>query len=375
MTLTVNKAANDRLIRARSHLLLDHPFYGTLAMRLKFIETASVKTLSVDGKHVMYNPDFINSLPDNELVKSALAHEVMHCVLHHCGVDNRGIHLNPTKWNRAADYAVNEILKQSGFKLDESWLHDPAYVGMSAEHIYKMLPDGDDGSGNQPAPAQDEVLPGPSDPAIAAQEQADWQLATAQAAAAAKAVGKLSEGLERFVEKLKKNKVDWRSELRNFIQNIAKGDYAWNKPNRKMMAAGFILPGLYSEEVGGIAVLADESGSVDAAITAVFAAEIEAIKEDMRPEKITLMHFDTCTRKVEEFAPDDDFQMVRYCSGGTDFRGPLADVDNMSVQPMCAIVLTDLYGPFPQVPPNVPVLWVCINEQVAPFGVTIPIEV
>lgn len=386
---SIDRDALVKLTKARTGLLIDQPFFGALAMRLELVETPGVKTLDVNGKIVRYNPKFINSL-DSDLCKSALAHEVMHCVLNHCGTEARGKGLNPQKWNYATDYAVNGILKDAGFTIGKGWLHDAQYAGMSAEHIYKMIPDppqddqsgsgagspgpgGGGGGASAPGPL-DEVLPGDPDPSVQAQEAADWKMAATQSANAAKAMGKLSSGLDQFVEKMNKNKVDWRAELRSFLVRAAKNDYAWQRPNRKMLAAGFILPGLFSEDMGAIVISSDESGSVDNAITAAFAAEIDAIKEDLRPEKIYLQHFDTDVRKVEEFGPDDPFEMRRYANGGTSFITPIAAAAAMDQKPMCQIILTDLYGPFPDDPGH-PVLWVCINEQVAPFGTTIPIEV
>jgi hypothetical protein len=40
---------------------------------------------------------------------------------------------------------------------------------------------------------------------------------------------------------------------------------------------------------------------------------------------------------------------------------------------MCAIYLTDLMGPHgPE--PDFPVLWVCINDSIAPWGETVHID-
>lgn len=373
----MDQAAFTALTRARIHLIVDQPFFGALAMRLELIEDNSIPTLCVDGKTVRYNAKHINEVKqrDFQLVKSELAHEVMHCVLNHCGKESRGMGRDPQKWNHAADYAVNSILKEAGFAMDDTWLYDAQYKDMSAEHIYRLIPDPPPNpDGGQQGP-QDHVTPGTPDPVAQAQQQADWQLATAQAAQVAKQAGKLPKSLEHLIETMQQSKVDWQSELRNFVSRAAQGDYSWAHPNRMMQAAGFLLPGLYSEEVGTIVVANDESGSVDIAITEAFAAEILAIQQDMRPEKLVLMHFDTEVQKTEEFSPDDPFKMKRFCYGGTDFRPIFDAVDAMPTPPLCVVVLTDLYGPFPDTPPDYPVLWVSINKQVAPFGATIPIEV
>lgn len=71
-----------KLSIARSRLLLDHPFFGVLALRLQFVEDTSIPTLAVDGKSIFYNPQFVDDLSD-ELCRSAIAHEVMHPVLDH----------------------------------------------------------------------------------------------------------------------------------------------------------------------------------------------------------------------------------------------------------------------------------------------------
>lgn len=379
-----DQKALDALTKARATLLLDQPFFGTLAMRLKLIEDRSIGTLATNGQLVKYNPDFINSLPQ-KIVQSALAHEVFHCVLDHVGTTGRNVGLNPEKWNWAVDYVVNDMLVQAGMELGEGWLHDVQYRGKTAEQIYSMIPNPppqqQGGGGGAPSKGNpgplDQLQAGSPDPAIQQMQAAEWKIAATQAANAAKAVGKLHESMEAFVDKLNKNKVDWREQLRRFIQTSAKNDYSWSRFNRKMQAAGHYLPGLHSEEAGEIYVASDESGSISDKIRAAFGAEVQAIKEDLRPSKLTLAHFAVDVGKVEEFGPDDHFEMKTFCSGGTDFRPVSEHASNLATPPLCMVYLTDLYGPFPDVPPPFPVLWVSISGEdlKAPYGETIHINV
>lgn len=382
MTLP-DKKALDALTRARAALLIEQPFFGTLAMRLKLSEDRSISTLATDSQRVIYNPDFINSL-EQKHVRSALAHEVFHCVLDHCGASGRGINLDPERWNHAADFVVNDMLVQAGMELGDGWLHDVNWRGKTAEQIYSMLPPSPPGGGGGGGGAPSKGNPGPldqlqsgsPDPSVQKMQAAEWKVAATQAANAAKAVGKLHESMEAFVDELKKNKVDWREQLRRFIQTAAKNDYSWARLNRKMLANGFCLPGLYSEEMGSIFIASDESGSVNQEVMAAFAAEIQAIKEDLRPEKIIIGHFAVEMGKVEEFGPDDPFKMTRFCNGGTDFRPVMEYAANLATPPVAMVYLTDLYGPFPDVPPDFPVLWVSITKDLmAPFGETLHIDV
>lgn len=386
MSHVKDEAAANIMTRARIALLIDQPFFGQLSMRLQLIQNPNIRTLNVDGKTMNYSPSFVKSLTSS-LAKSACAHEVLHCVLHHCG-DTKTSRMgtrNPRKWNWACDYVVNAQLKAAGFELGQGWLYDPQYDGMSAEQVYDMIPMPPDdgtgqsvtgpGSGNPGTPGPlDEVLQNGTDPAQVAEETQEWKVATMQAAAAAKGMGKLHGSLEQFVEKLFHSKIDWRQELRRFVTEMSKADYSFSRMNRHMQAAGFFLPGLHSEAMGSVVIASDESGSVDLKVMAAFGAEIGAIHQDLRPPKITLMHFDSRVGKIEEFGPDDYFELKRYCGGGTSFVHAIELAEQMVPPPVCMIFLTDMEGQFPKNPPPFPVLWVTIVEHEAPFGEVLFLE-
>ena len=46
---------HQKLSVARSRLLLDHPFFGVLSLRLQLIPDETAPTLAVDGKSIFYN--------------------------------------------------------------------------------------------------------------------------------------------------------------------------------------------------------------------------------------------------------------------------------------------------------------------------------
>ncbi len=103
-----------KLTRARTQLLLSHPFFGALCLRLKLFP-AAISTMATDGRRIAYGPKFVASLTPAEL-EGVLAHEVMHCALaHHCRRGTRDLKL----WNQAADYAINYLLVANGFTLPQ----------------------------------------------------------------------------------------------------------------------------------------------------------------------------------------------------------------------------------------------------------------
>jgi Putative metallopeptidase domain len=124
-----------RMQKARTTLLLDHPFFGTLLFRLGAQARSSIATMATDGVSLYFNPQFVETLSAAEIA-GTLAHEVMHPALqHHTRRGGR----NPRRWNMACDYAINPMLLDAGLTLPKDVLLDNRFRGMSAERIYNLL--------------------------------------------------------------------------------------------------------------------------------------------------------------------------------------------------------------------------------------------
>lgn len=368
----MNKEVANKLVRARTALILDHPFFGQLALRLKLVEDSAVATLCVDGKEIRYNPDFVAGLSPS-LTRSALVHEVGHCVFEHIGRRNGR---DPRKWNHAGDYVINAMIKDSGFEIGTNWLYNPAYANMTTDEIYSLLPE-DDGKDNKPGPGEpggslDECTDG--NPGSADTDATDWKIAAIQAAATAKAMGKLPASMARFIDELTAPKVDWRDILRRFITEISKNDYTWMRPNKRFASQGITLPTLHSESMGHVVVAIDTSGSISQDMLNAFGAEIKAIVASTRPVKTTVIYCDSAVNHVDEFEANDEMHFDMHGGGGTDFRPPFDYLQERGETPVCFIYLTDMYGLFPD-DPGYPVLWCATTDVVGPIGDTVRIEV
>ena len=97
---------NKRLSKGKTALVLEHPFIGNVAMNMPFKLSEDVPTAATNGKQVVFNPEFCESLNDEEL-KFLIAHECMHPMLEH---NFRRQSRDPRKWNQAADYVINKLL-------------------------------------------------------------------------------------------------------------------------------------------------------------------------------------------------------------------------------------------------------------------------
>ena len=71
-----------RLSKAKTSLILEHPFIGSVALNMPMELSDSIPTAATNGKRVLYNPDFIEPLTDEEL-EFLVAHECMHPMLEH----------------------------------------------------------------------------------------------------------------------------------------------------------------------------------------------------------------------------------------------------------------------------------------------------
>ena len=127
--------AEHRITRARASLVMDHPFFGSLALRLRLKADPACADMWTDGKTLAYNPAFAAALSPASLV-GAMAHEVLHLAFgHHLRRKGR----DAAQWNRACDLAINHILLESGFTLPQGFAHNPAYAGMNADEIFETL--------------------------------------------------------------------------------------------------------------------------------------------------------------------------------------------------------------------------------------------
>ena len=56
-----------RIVRMRMALVMGSPFYGLLAMKLKLVKEPAIKTAGTEGKHLLYNPEYIAGMSDAKL--------------------------------------------------------------------------------------------------------------------------------------------------------------------------------------------------------------------------------------------------------------------------------------------------------------------
>jgi predicted metal-dependent peptidase len=133
MESIMTEHALDRVLKARVELLLTSTFYGVLLGQTTPVISEKIPTAATDGKRHYWNPDFLTTLTQDELL-GVQAHESEHDARRH---HTRRGHRDPVEWNIACDYAINPDVLDQGFKLPKDALVDFKYRGMSAEDIFR----------------------------------------------------------------------------------------------------------------------------------------------------------------------------------------------------------------------------------------------
>lgn len=421
------------LARARTSLVLNHPFFATLALRLELIEDKNCETAWTDGKILAYNPDYVCELPIDELT-GLFAHIVMHPVCgHHLRRNNR----EPLLWNRACDYAINWILIDSGITLPRGFLYSKNFRHKNADEIYEILlnqqrrirqpesnsniqgatgfsglglageqqqsdiysnelassPDADFEQDTEFKEQQVDDAPAQTDPGKSGEvrdfdtkssngepldsenEENQWQIALAQALNQSREMGHLPAALQRLVEDILEPKLDWQDILLRFLEQATINDYSWLPPNRRHIHDGLYLPSVNGQELREIVVVADTSGSISQHDFDFLAVELSSILE-LKAINIYLLYCDADVVDWHKLTRDDlPFTIEAKGGGGTDFRPAFEWVEEQDIQPSCLIYLSDMVcDKFPQ-EPDYPVLWGRIgdSDDTPPFGELIEI--
>jgi len=362
---------------AKTDMVLNHPFFSMLLLRLKIEENNSVPTMCTDGVHILYNANFVNNLTSQEL-KGVLIHEVYHItLLHPLRLGDRDHFI----FNVAGDYAINYLVTQAGFTLPQDVLLDSKYNNMETEAIYndlmkdakkiKIQLEGSgsmigefgspkDGSGNDVSETEKKII----EAGILEGLQAAYNVAKKQ--------GFLPNGIERLVKKILDTHVNWRDALQEFMNIFAKNDYCWTRPNRKSINP-FIRPSLTSIEIGDFVTAIDTSGSMNDEELGEVAGEHQAILSTFNANLFVIYCDSAVHGDIQEFSGNDNVELEMRGGGGTDYRPVFKKVDEEGLDPVCLIYFTDgECDSFPRHEPGYPVLWVITNKYdidfQPPFG-------
>jgi len=343
-----------KLEKAKSKLMLEHPYFGSIASALKFEQNDDIESFESNGILFKYNSDFLNECGIEE-IEFMLANAGMHYALCH---QNREQKRESRLWQLATDYAINSMLLKNNLYPPERINYQSRFDGMYAEEIYAVLESEID--------EKDYIEQDRKSEKIVDQESVDIEFLE-QLLQKTINSNELPKDLERFFPKIYESQIDWRDELHKYLDHFRKDDYRFFPPNKRYIHQGIALPSLGSELLK-IIVAIDTSGSIDKELLGKFFAEFEAIMHSFSNYEIELIACDSKIQYHQTFYPGDNLVHKTKGGGATDFRPVFEYIERNIDNPSLLIYFTDAQGIFPKQKPFFDTLWVIPKKEKVHFG-------
>jgi predicted metal-dependent peptidase len=357
-------------------------------------------TAATNGRDELYGREFIKKLDEKEL-RFVILHENLHKAFRHLTTWRKLWDENKRVANMACDYVINLILvnsdpletliampRENGKQIG---LVDKRFAGMNTKQVFDILKQEQDENGEGDSGESGESMDhhdweGAKE--LTEQEKEELEREIDQALRQGqmndrKLNGDKGSGGNRELDALLKPQVDWREALREFVKSVcsAKDVSSWRRVNRRFLSGDVYMPSLIGERIGRIAIGIDTSGSIGRAELTKFLSEVKAIADDVHPEAVDLIYWDTRVAAHETY---DELTTANIVSstkpaggGGTDPRCMSQYLKDNRIVPECIVMLTDgEIGSWGD-DWDAPVLWAIANTRkniTAPNGKTIHIE-
>jgi predicted metal-dependent peptidase len=359
-----------------------------------------IPTAATDGRDEIYGRDFIDALSIPE-VAFVVVHESFHKMYRHLTTWQKLWKEDAHLANMACDYVINlEIVtrdpngtvvsmpKKDGKTIG---LLDRRFAGMNTKQVFDLLKkekeeNGGGGGGGDGEGMDHHDWEGASELTKDEKEELVKQVDQAirqGMIAAQKMHGKGAGGRSRELTDILEPKVDWREQLREFVNATCAGrDYSsWRKPSRRFLSSDIIMPSLTGERVGNIIIGCDTSGSITNEDHARNLSETDAILSVVTPDKLHIIYWDH-TMAGHEVYDDSTRGSFRTSTkprggGGTDPSCMEAYLKEKDIKADCIIMFTDGYVPNWGTDWNgAPILWVITGggRMTASTGKTIHID-
>ena len=376
---------SEKISQAKAKLLVDYPYFGTLASKLELVLNDDIQAFKSDGKKIEYSSHFLENAEISEL-EFVLANGAMHSALSH---DMRKNSRSGWLWQMATDFAINDMLVQNGLDRPEHAQYRIRFEGMYAEEIYAELKDDilrDDEDLEYEADDSDDVEKNDDkrdkeQSEVQTQEETEAEILQEQLLAE-EAIslleseykkGELPLDIERFFDLSYIGKIDWRDELREAIDRFHRDDYILIPPNKKFLHLGIYLPSNVSNRFR-LVIAVDSSGSVDEELLSEFLSEVNFLMSTIQNYQIELLVCDDKLQSHQTFYSGDTLDCEIKGQGGTDFRAVFEFIDSELEDTKLLLYFTDLDGRFPTRAPSYRVKWISSKEKEIPFGEIITLK-
>jgi predicted metal-dependent peptidase len=376
----------------RTHVqLMKHPnfclFSGLFMIgKVEVRDETLCGTAQTNGLDVIYDRAFIDRLNDKQ-VAFLILHENMHKAYRHLIVWRKLFKDNAHLANLACDYVINLQIQDydhnghvTEMPTDEEGnvmgCIDEAYRGMDAHEVYNLLVkkhgkdagkskvfvigndhSSSDGQGGEQNDGDVEKLPqgfddhdwdGAQDATPEEQEAQAKEIESALRQGSI-LVGKMGGNVQRGISEMLVPKIDWKEALREFVKSATQGKdkTTWRRLHKRYIASDIIMPSSYNENVGSIVIGIDTSGSIGTEELNQFLTEVKSICEEVSPEAIDLLYWDTHVASRETYTQNELAGLTTETKpaggGGTDPTCVPKFMAKHNIKGECLLMLTDGY--------------------------------
>jgi predicted metal-dependent peptidase len=434
----------DYLKAAVSAVLANDPFHGAFLMHVDLIgfddthlpegeylklNGQDVNTMMTDClSRIWVSRKWAEAMP-MPCQATALVHEVQHIVRQHAGPRVERLHEEMKQYNItdegftlirnfAADFVVNKSLYDLGYPVEQvipnktcttvqdfiDWLNGKKITNVGSPLDKKTTSDDSMETIAHYITSQVKVPPNPppklgaggsmagdirddmyqqalAEAGITA-EQAESLVGTAIAAAAlsAKERGDLPGYVDGLITDFNRPSNNWKRTLRRFVKAQDRDDFSYRRVSRRSTGK-IILPALFSEKLGELVVVVDESGSVSDEALSQGLGELVSIGRSVKPSGITIVTCDTRVTGVRRFRSGEPIEIKTGGRGGTDMMPAYQYIAENIRKPAAIILMTDaeLNWNFTRLVKAPHITCIC-NDRIerdfkAPLGTTVRIEV
>ena len=386
-------------------------------------------TASTNGRDVIYGRKFVDML-DDKMLAFLVVHEAMHKAYRHMTTWKKLAKENMRLTNMAADYVINlqiHDMDPDGHVVqmprDEDGnllgLLDEQFRNMDTKQVYDALKEkcGGDGKGkgrgdgngkgdnsggqNDDGSSRTDEGGGDGQPSDSLDDH-DWDGASELTEEekdkleqeidhglreGAILAGKMKGNVPRGIEEILHPRVDWREALRDFVKAVTKGGEmtTWRRPNRRFLGADIIMPSMIGQKAECIVIGTDTSGSIGGPVLGQFLGEMANICEEVAPEKVELLYWDSHVASHESYSGAEVATMINSTKpkggGGTDPDCVADYIIKKKIEAQCVVMLTDgyFYKHDVKVWQNmgVPVFWCVVNNKsfVPTIGQSVLVEI
>ena len=381
----------------RAHIaLMKHPqtaLYSGVMLMGKSDVVDEDFTAYTDGVNKRYSRSFLESIDSEAQLRGLILHENLHIAMKQVVHGKTMFKENPKLANMAADFVVNDVIhnidgsvtgsNERIVALPDGALYDDMFHNWSMREVFNYLKkeqekqkpesgqgDGNDEGDSDPRGSESKSKGGKTGKVMVNGKSYDLDntdehdfdasdLSPEEQKELADKIdralreggmlaGRLGAKIPRSIADLLEPKVDWREELREFVQSSVKGsdELTWRSFNRRHVANDIYLPSPVNESVGEVVVAIDTSGSIGGPELTAFATELASICSLCQPEVVRVLWWDTKVHGVQVFK--DNYENIASMlkpkgGGGTHVSCVSEFLSKEKINAECVVVLTDGY--------------------------------